>query len=720
MLPKKPDCCHPLVAQYRECGQGRDVIKSAEEGVKLKMTPLRLILLAFGSGIFTNQVFAQTEQSPLSIGVLKEMSVEQLMNIEVTSVSRQKSSIGQSPAAIHVIGQEDIRRSGVTALAELFRRVPGMNVARIDNNKWAVSARGFNQRFVDKMLVKIDGRTVYNPLFSGVYWDALDYPLEDIERIEIIRGPGASVWGANADNGIINIITKSAQETQGGMAVAGAGTEERGSGTFRYGGKTGGGAYYRVYGKGFGRDKQFSSSGDAHDAWSGTSSGMRLDWEGGGQDAFTLQGDVIRSVAQRKDLRPAPAAPFVLANIEDEITQGANILTRWHHRTGAESSWELQTYWDHVERKGTNGYVDLRWDTFDMDFQYQFPLEERHKIVYGAGYRAISAYLGPSTSDNGFAVSFPPPRRHIQLFNLFVQDQIALAKEALNLTLGSKFEHNDFTGFEYQPTARLLWTPARQQTAWASISRAVRTPNLSEDGIGTRQLPVFPPALGGAPVFPRLKTSPNFASEELLAYELGYRAETDHQLSIDIALFNNIYDKLRVVVPGAATPGAIPGTFDLPLTFDNRMKGRTHGIELATTWQPVARWRLYGAYTWLNMHLEADPALPVATRASAEAIQAQSPRQQIYVQASWNPVHHIDVDLTARMVDRLPGFNPEVKRYAALDARLSWRPRNNVEISLVGQNLFSSHHPEFGTAPLLQSLQVEAERSIFGKIVWYF
>jgi iron complex outermembrane recepter protein len=647
---------------------------------------------------------------------LKKMSVEDLMSVEVTTVSRQESTIGRSPAAVFVITPEDIRRSGATSLPELFRMAPGMDVARIDNNKWAVSARGLNDRFNGKLLVQVDGRTVYNPLSSGVFWDAVDYPLEDIERIEVIRGPGASVWGANAVNGIINIITKSAKETQGGLISGGGGTEEPSFGTFHYGGKIGNHLYYRVYGKGFKRDKQFALSGDSHDDWWGASGGVRLEWQMSERDSVTLQGDFVKDVAQRKDFRPTVAAPFSLTNVENEATHAGNVLARWGHQRGNGSSWTLQAYWDRFERKGNNGFVDLRWDTYDVDFQHQLPLSGRQKIVYGVAYRYIDAFLGPSTGDNGFAVSFPPPHRHPQLFSAFVQDQITLVEDKFSLTLGSKVEHNDFTGFEYQPTVRLLWTPTRRQTVWAAVSRAVRTPTLSEDGIATRQTPSFPPALRGAPLFGRLRNSTDFKSEELLAYELGYRAQATDKFSVDLASFYNVYDNLRVVVPGTATPGAGPGTFDLPLNFQNRMKGETYGVELAATWQLTDWWRLYGTYTFLRMNLHRDAGLA----ASAEVAEGQSPQHQVYLRSSWNLPRHVEFDLIGRFVDRLPGFGPVVESYPSLDARLSWRPRRNLEFAVVGQNLLDNHHAESGTVPLLKSLLVEIQRSVYGKATWRF
>lgn len=655
--------------------------------------------------------------SPSPAGELKAMSLEQLMNLEVTSVARGAGTVRRSPAAIHVITREDIRRSGATVIPELFRSVPGMQVARIDNNKWAIGVRGFNDRFNGKLLVQVDGRTVYNPLSSGVFWDAVDCPLQDIERIEIVRGPGASVWGANAVNGVINILTRSAAQTQAGISGR-AGDEERGSAAVRFGDRTRA-ATWRVYAQAFERDNQFSATGESPDDWSGGSSGFRVDWPPGEDADFTLQGDFLGSSAQRRDFRPAPVAPFSLVNTEDEETRAGNLLARWTGKREGDATWSLQTYWDRFDRKGSEGFVDLRWDTVDVDFQQQLPAWGRHLVTYGAGYRYIDARLGSSTSDDGFAVSFSPADRRRHLASAFVQDQVALAAD-LSLTLGSKFEHNDHTGFEIQPTMRVLWTPSEASSAWAAVSRAVRTPTLSEDAIGSRQLPSFPPALGGAPLFARLSNSPDMESEEVTAHELGFRSQLSDTVSIDVAAFYNEYDKLRTVVPGAAVPSAVAGAFDLPLTFQNRMSARTRGVEMSATWQPVELCKIAAAYTFLKMDLHADPTLAAGTIAASEAPERQNPQQQLYLQSSWSFPHDVELDVSGRFVDRLTAFTPVIDDYVELDVRVGWRPDwrfdwlagRNLELALVGRNLLEAHHAESGTAPLLSSLLVEIERAV--------
>ncbi len=672
-------------------------------------------LSAFIITIITLTAHAQDAVSPER---LKTMSLEELLDARVISVSRTESTVGQSPAAVSVITQEDIRRSGSTTIPELFRMVPGMNVARIDGNKWAVGVRGFNDRFSNKLLVQVDGRTVYNPNFSGVFWDTVDYPLEDIERIEVIRGPGASVWGANAVNGVINIITKPTSDTQGGLASAGGGAEERGFGTFRYGGKLADKLHYRVYGKAFDRDEQFSRQGDPNDDWWRASGGTRLDWVPDERNTFTFDGSYLRSEAGRKDQHPTLTAPaFISIDPEEEITDAAHVLGRWTQKLDTDSSWSLQAYWDRFERVSTAGITHMRFDTFDLDFQQEFPLGQRQKVVYGAGYRFIDAAQGDSSEDGGFVASFDRNNRHLQLFSAFVQDEIALVEDKFSLMWGAKFEHNDFTGFEVQPSGRLLWTPTKRQSAWASVSRAVRTPSLGTDELS---LTLLPARTSPVAVYPRLLPDRGAESDELLAYEIGYRVRLRENVSADVALFYNEYDKLTVTTAGAARPGPAPGTFLVPLTRVNQMDGETYGVEVAAKWQALDWWQVYGAYSFLTMTLH--------NGGSSEAVEGQSPRNQVYLQSSFNLPWNLEFDLIGRYVDQLSGFNPSggggvpdtVNAYVTLDARLGWRPRKNLMLEVVGQNLLDNHHPEFGTSRFLRSPLVEIERAVYGKITWRF
>ena len=658
---------------------------------------------------------------------LRHLELEQLLDIKVSTVSRTQSTVGESAAAVFVITQEDIRRSGATTIAELFRRVPGMSVARIDNSKWAVSARGFNDRYANLLLVQVDGRTVYNPLFAGVYWDTVVYPLEDIERIEVVRGPGASVWGANAVNGVINIITKSAKETKGGGLTAGAGSMERGFGTVRYGGKLGEKAWYRVYGEGFDRQREQFSEGPINDKWYVGDIGSRLDWEPDNNNALFFDWQYTHARTGDSAFYPQLTPPFFFRNLEQEVTDAGHLLGRWSHTVDQDTTLTLQLYWDHFGRKVENLQEHLWWDTYDLDFQHDLPLGERQKVTYGFGYRIVEASLPESGIDNGFIATWDPPHRDLHLFSAFLQDRIAVIGDRFSILLGTKLEHNDFTGVEVQPTGRLLWTPTDRQSAWFAVSRAVRTPSLLEDSL---LLTLAPVSTSPVVVFPRLTFNKAFKSEEVIAYETGYRAHPTHQFSVDVALFYNDYRNLRMGALGSPTPGP-DGTLILPLAADNRMKGETYGMELAADWHPTAWWRLYGACTFLEMKLQADRSLPPEIITAVESNQGHSPQHQVYLQSSWDVWQGVEFDLMGRYVSRLTGFNPgnipglpaAIDAYAALDARLAWQLFSNLELSVVGQNLLDNHHPEFSSSPqgqLFRNPLAEIRRSVYGRVKWHF
>jgi len=650
---------------------------------------------------------------------LSELELEELMDIEVTTVTRKESTMGESAAAVSVIGQEDIRRSGATTMAELFRRVPGMNVARIDNNKWAVSARGFNDRFSNKLLVQRDGRTIYDPIFAGVIWNAVDYPLEDIERIEVIRGPGASLWGANAVNGIINIITKSAKKTEGGLFSAGGGSQEGKFGAVRYGGKIEDKVDYRVYAKAFEREKQFSQLGDTHDRWDGASTGMRVDWRQSSLDSVTMQGDYLHSDAESQDPDLQMTPPFISLLPNRSVSKSGNILGRWTHMTDEQSSWTLQAYWSRFDTRRKAVGISNDNDSYDLDFQHQFPIGDQHKFIYGLGYRYVDQTTGNSLSDDGLSLSWLKNRFFLSTYSAFLQDEYVLVPYTLSVFLGSKFEHNDFTGIEVQPTGRLLWTPTHRQTLWAAVSRAVRTPSISEEAIELSA--TFPTTLpSGAQLFPRLTGNPDLDSARLIAYELGYRAQVLETFSLDSALFYNHYDRLVLAVPQSIQGGFAPGTAILPVRFENRMDGETYGVEIGADWRPAKWWRLYGTYSFLKMKLYPDRSLPERTRADAESAEGRSPQQQAFLQSSFNLPQDVEFDLIGRFVDSLPGFAPGIPSYFSLDARAAWRPRKDLEISLVGRNLLDDHHPEFGVSSIIATPVVEIRRNVYAKVSWRF
>lgn len=633
---------------------------------------------------------------------------------QVSTVSRQESSVAHSPAAVFVITQEMIRRSGATSLPELFRMVPGLDVARVDSSRWAISARGFNSRLSDKMLVQIDGRTIYNPIFSGVFWEAHDMLLQDIERIEVIRGPGATVWGQNAVNGVINIITKRAQDTQGGLLIGGGGTQSQGMGGFRYGAKLGDDLYYRVWGKWNTAGTFVNQSGPPFDDWRQGHTGLRFDWQPTCYDTFTLQGEYFQGSFGRTDIRSSPIGPLFVANrIGDDKTMGGNVIGKWRHEVGEKSDWTLLVFFDNFRRDISTGFTRFNFNTYDIDFQQQFPLTERQQLIYGLGYRLVDVSFGASNFDGGFTLTRAVPRQQFNYYSAFIQDEITLVPDRWFFTAGCKFLENDLTGFEYQPTARLLFSPDKEHSAWAAVSRAVRTPSYSDHYIINTALPTFPAAQGGAPVFGRTIGDTNTISEDLVAYELGYRAQPTENFVWDVAGFFNVYRNLITTRPGPTIPGPVAGTFIVPALRANGVTGESFGFELAANWKIAECWRLYGNYTFFNLQLHPAPGL-----SPLDAAEDQNPRNQIYLQSSWDLGRNIEFDLMARYIDVLPGFASAVPAYFSLDARLAWRPRPNLELAVIGQSLLTPSHLEAGAIARVPFPLVEIPRGVFGMLTY--
>ncbi len=396
---------------------------------------------------------------------LKDMSLEQLLNVEVTTVSRRQSTLAQSPAAIFVITQDDIHRTGATSIPEALRLAPGMEVAQVDSSTWAISARGFNGTAANKLLVQMDGRSLYTPLFSGVFWDVQDTMMEDIDRIEVIRGPAGALWGANAVNGIVNIITKSAEDTQGLLVTGGGGTQERGFAGVRYGWKLNDDAYARVYVKHFERGETLFPNGNgARDDWDMTQTGFRIDTQPSTADHFTIQGDVYAG--------DRFASSFVSGLADDTDLSGGNLLGRWTHSLGNGGDLSLQMYFDNTHRDIPNVFRENR-DTADIDFQHHIPIGTHQDFTWGLAYRASYDKIGNTAS-----LAFIPDHQTLQWYSIFAQDEIQLIKDRLRLTVGAKIEHNDFTGVEVQPNARLLWMIDKRQSLWTAVSRAcARPPN---------------------------------------------------------------------------------------------------------------------------------------------------------------------------------------------------------------------------------------------------
>lgn len=623
------------------------------------------------------------------------------LQMEVTTVSRQKSTVGRSPAAVFVISSEMIRRSGARSVPEVLRLAPGVQVARLDANKWSISIRGFNGRFANKLLVQIDGRSVYTPLFAGVFWDVQDVLLEDVERIEVIRGPGATIWGANAVNGVINIITRKAADTQGVYVMGGAGTEQRGFGGARYGGTIGDNMAYRVYGKWSDRDRGFAPNDNAHDDWRQVRTGFRLDWNATCADTVTFQGDYYDGFSGQRNLLPAPTMPpaFVQVVDDDFHVSGGNVLGRWTHQLADDSDWTVQLYYDRTERSlNTTNFSEDR-DTFDLDFQYRVPIGADHRVIMGAGYR-----LSEDSISNAQTLAFLPPQRSLSLFSYFIQDEVTLLDDLLYLTAGSKFQHNDFTGFEIQPTARLLWTPTERHSIWAAVSHAVRTPSRGDDDTVLTVLPQSIPPLP-PPTFTVINGNRAFDSEELTAFEFGYREQPTKEFSWDLAVFLHEYRNLSGSTPGMPFGGAgfpLVGPSFLPLNISNTGDGFTYGFELASSLTLSPTWRVSGAYSFLRMDLDQDPS------------EGNSPRNQAYVMSSWDVSDDVELDVTARYVDELSGF--PIDSYFASDVRLGWQLTPTMEFSLVARHLLDAEHPEYGFDSFTGNIATEVQREMYGMI----
>lgn len=632
--------------------------------------------------------------------------VSQVMETHVTTVNRTESTVGKSPAAVFVITGEMIRRSGAKTIPDVLRMVPGVQVARIDANKWAVSARGSNLRWSNKLLVQIDGRTVYTPLYAGVFWDVQDLVLEDIERIEVIRGPGAAVWGSNAVNGVINIITKSSKDTQGILLETGVGTEELGFATARYGGRAGADLSYRVYGKWFERDAGVLPGQTAQDDWRQARTGFRLDYAPDGCNTMTLQGDYYNGYSGEQARYPILDPPYVTQLANDVRASGQNILYRWTHSLDDEHQWHIQLYYDRTERDwGTLGFAEDR-QTLDFDFQHQFPLGYRQKIVWGFGYRLMQDWI-TNVPPN---LVYDPAQRSDNLFSYFIQDEITLSEDLWFLTLGSKFEHNDYTNFEFQPTVRLLFTPDQRHSLWGAVSRAVRIPCRTEEDARILLLPI---SLSPAPVFPVVVGNRELSAIDLLAYEVGYRQQMTERLAWDLAVFFHRYEKMVTRQPG--TPVAGPGgVWFLPLRTGNDMDGEVYGFELAVDYRARPEWRIDVAYTFLQMAMHTPPGIDSRN----ESAEDESPRNQLYLRSSWDLGRNWELDWIWRYVDSLPAFG--VPSYFVMDLRAAWRPRKNLELAVVGRNLLDSAHLEFGDDFFAGTIATEVRRSVFGQLTWRY
>ncbi|HEX7951797.1 MAG TPA: TonB-dependent receptor [Burkholderiales bacterium] len=599
-----------------------------------------------------------------------DLSLEELGDIDVTSVSRKSERLLDAPASIYVITQDDIRRSGATSLPEALRLAPNLEVSRVNSSAYAISARGFNNSIGNKLLVLIDGRAVYTPLYSGVFWDTPDVFMQDVERIEVISGPGATLWGSNAVNGVINVITQRAADTQGAVAFAGTGNLEGGLGA-RYGAAFSSDGALRIYGKSFDRADTTQEKGtSANDSWSKGQVGFRADW-GGTVNGFTLQGDAYSG---RLD-QPVVA---------DTNISGGNLLARWDRDLSGAGHVQLQGYVDNTVRE-IGGSVAEHLNIADVQVQHSLQQMVRHSIIWGGGYRAARDRI-----DNIPLVAFLPADRNLEWVNLFVQDEIALIGDRLKLTGGAKVEHNPYTGVEFMPSVRLAWKLTPQQLLWSAYSRAVRTPSRLDRELYS---PANPPFV--------LAGGPDFQSEVADVYELGYKAQPWSRITYSVTAFHHVYDHLRSFEPTGT------GSFIL----GNKMEGTETGVEAWGTLHVTQIWRLSAGGFMLHQDLKLSPDSGDPTGVSAAS---NDPAHQWMLRSSLDLPARIEFDVSVRYVGSLP--NPAVPAYSAVDARLGWRVRSDLELSLIAQNLFDPGHAEFGTP----GIRSELDRVIYAQALWHY
>jgi iron complex outermembrane recepter protein len=632
---------------------------------------------------------------------LVELSLAALGTIKVTTVSKEPEEVWQTPDAIYVLTQEDIRRSGATTIPDILRLIPGVEVAQIDSDQWAVGVRGFGSQFSQSLLVLIDGRSVYTPLFGGVYWELQNLPLDDIDRIEVVRGPGSAIWGSNVLDGVINIITKKAKDTHGTRVSVGGGNVDEASTEFQYGAGNGQGFDYPVYGMGFDRGPELHQDHDPFDAWRTGQAGFRTDWDIGGDSAITLQGDLYEGYDGTRTTIGYYSPPSQV-NVDGAAkVAGGNLLGNWRRELGNGSDVQLQAYFDSTSRLSPQ-YGEIR-HTFDVDFHHHLTLPHHQDFIWG-----LEAQVSPSDFIQTQAtVNFLPQHQTDTLYSAFVQDQIPMLEGKFSLTLGSKLLHDNYTGFEVEPSARLMWTPGPHQTFWAGLTRAVSTPSDLYEDLQLTGLDTTPPL----PIFLQLNGSRNFFSEQLVSTEAGYRALIRLALYLDVAVFHNDYDYLPSY--GSGTPffetSPPPLRLIVPVFYANGTEGTTSGFEIGPDWKPAPWWQLKASYSYLHMDFWRRAGSPELDTALSD--EGSSPNHEVVIQSLFNLPKRFQFDPTYRYVSDLPYLS--VPAYSTADARLGWKPIPHIEFSVTGENLLQPGHVEFVSDP---GLPVEIRRSVYGKI----
>jgi iron complex outermembrane receptor protein len=664
---------------------------------------LVLLLWLTVTSLVTRAQATQNDQNPPDN--LKKLSLEQLGNVEVTSVSKDPQQVQKTPAAIFVITQEDIRRSGATSIPEALRLAPGVEVAQIDGNRWSVAIRGFGGQFSKSLLVLVDGRSVYTPLFEGVYWDLPYVMLEDVERIEVVRGPGGTIWGSNAVNGVINIITRNANSTKGALATLGAGSVNQGTGGVRYGSSTGKDFKYRIYGMGAIRGQEFHPDGDLFDRWRMGQMGFRTDWKSGQKDTFTVQGDIYRGESGERAFIASFSPPAEIQKDGTGYVSGGNLLARWQHTTGEGSDIQIQAYFDRTNRQDFE--LGETRDTFDVDFVQHTRVHDDQELTWGLGARVSPSNFIQTSA----GVNFLPNKQTDSIYSGFVQYELPIVRDKLTLTAGTKLEHNNFSGFDYQPSVRLLWAPTAHQSFWAAVTRAVRTPSRLDQDV---QFAILVQATPPPPIYFQILGNPNLKAERLIAYEAGYRAQINSNVYVDFTAFYNTYNDLQGYGPPfpalANTPPPPHLFFVLP--YANSIEGHTVGTEIAPNWRITHWWQVRGSYSFLHMQLKDKPGFTDVGNLLSSYM-GSSPSSLVGFQSLFNLPKHFELDATYRYSSALPA--QAVGAYSTADVRLGWHAGEYLDFSVVGQNLLRPSQAEFGGDP---GPLVGIKRRIYGKITW--
>ena len=642
--------------------------------------------------------------NPLS---LKKLTLEELSKIDVTTPFKEPKPAFRSPVAIYVITGDDLRRSGATSIPEALRLAPGVEVERIDSNRWSIGIRGFGTRLTRSVLVMIDGRTVYTTLFAGTYWEAQDTDMLDIDRIEIIRGPGGVIWGPNAVDGVINVITKSSEDTQGLLVETHGGSVDWGNVTVRYGGRKGSNFTYRVYAKTFAVGHEYHWDANNYDVWRSAQTGFRMEWNGGKHGKFTLEGDGYVEKAGEGAGGVSYTPPYQRNLYGYEYLSGGNILGRWERDFSAGNHVQVQAYADHTNHRELN-LADYR-TTYDLDYLQRVNPDARQQISFGLGARVISIYNPIVLS----GLVFSPARRTDQLYTAFVQDGIALIPDRLTLTVGTKLLHTNFAKYEPEPSARLAWTPTSNQTLWGAFTHAVRTPSDAEDNFTLSGY--VGQTASGLEAFAAFLPNRNFAPEQLNGLELGYRRLFGKNVLADFSSFFNHYHDLfdEEFIVQAFSPSDTPPPLHLllPAQFRNGLRGHTMGFEIAPEWRPKKFWRLRGSYSYLDLVLQKSPTS--GDIGTIPTIEGGSPKHEVTAQSSLDLGKKLQLDIFYRYVSALWGIG--IPAYSTADARLAWRVRPDLELALNGRNLLQPHHVE---APADLGPNVGIARNAYVQLIW--